>query len=250
LAGSPGSADGTNDSARFDGIRGLAVDAATNLFVTEIGSHVIRMVTPLGTNWVVNTIAGLAGSPGAADGTNSAARFNRPYDVTVDGSGNLFVTDNGNALIRMVTPCGSNWVVRTISGQAGQNATLDGINTNALFTGPDGIAVDGMGNLFVTDIDDYTIRELRLIGTNLFAATIGGVAGMAGSTDGLNSTALFNWPSGIAVDGAGNLYLAEIANDTIRMGTPLQARPSLTAFFATHSLVLSWPLSAAGFALE
>jgi len=105
LAGSTGSANGTNSSARFNFPYKLAADSAGNVYVTEFANYTIRKVTPEG---VVTTLAGLAGSPGSANGTNSSARFNFPAGVAVDSAGNLFVADADNHTVRKVTPIGTN----------------------------------------------------------------------------------------------------------------------------------------------
>src|SRR5439155_995809 len=96
LAGSTGSANGANRAARFNFPQGVAVDSAGNLYVADTDNNTIRKVTPVGTNWVVTTLAGLAGSPGSANGTNSAARFNDLKGVAVDNSGSIYVADEGN----------------------------------------------------------------------------------------------------------------------------------------------------------
>ena len=101
LAG--GSTDGTNTSALFYRPRGVAADTNGNLYVADSGNYTIRKITPSGSNWVVTTIAGQAGSPGYADGTNSDARFYQPYGIAVDSSGSIFVTDrspSGRSLSR------------------------------------------------------------------------------------------------------------------------------------------------------
>src|SRR5262249_36620289 len=97
---------------------------------------------------VVSTFAGLAGVPGSADGTATAARFSTPYGLAVDTAGNVYVADWGNSNIRKVTPAG---VVSTLAGLAGAPGSTDGTGSAARFAGPDGLALDGVGNLYVAD---------------------------------------------------------------------------------------------------
>ena len=130
LAGSCGSADGTGSAARFYCPAGVAVDSAGNVYVADMHNNTIRKVTPAG---VVTTLAGLAGSPGSADGTGSAARFNDPYGVAVDSAGNVYVADTGNNTIRKVTPGG---VVTTLAGLAGSAGSADGTGSAARFDYP------------------------------------------------------------------------------------------------------------------
>jgi len=107
-AGIAGSADGTNSAARFGaGFGGLAVDTNGNVYVADFNNETIRKVTPVGTNWVVTTLAGLAGVAGAIDGTGSAARFNHPNGLSLDTAGNLYVEDDGNDTIRKGMPASS-----------------------------------------------------------------------------------------------------------------------------------------------
>ena len=119
----------------------------------------IRKLAPVGTNWVSSTIAGLAGSAGSADGTNSAARFNMPWGVAVDGGGNVYVTDFGNNTIRKLTPMGTNWISSTIGGRAGSSGSADGTNSAARFNGPSGLTVDKAGNVYVADSNNNTVRK-------------------------------------------------------------------------------------------
>ncbi len=158
-AGRSGSVNGTNSAARFDGPAGVAVDSAGNVYVADFGDDTIREITPVGTNWVVSTIAGLAGKSGSADGTNSTARFHEPTGLSVDASNNLYVADSGNNTIRKISPSGTNWVVSTIGGLAGKSGSTDGTGSTAHFKGPAGVTTDNSGNLYVADTDNDTIRR-------------------------------------------------------------------------------------------
>jgi sugar lactone lactonase YvrE len=209
-----GSADGTNSAARFAQPMGVAVDSAGNLYVGDDQNCTIRKMTPVGKNWAVTTLAGLAGVAGSADGTGSNARFGDPARLAVDTNGNVYVTDSVNNTIRKVTPAG---VVTTLAGLAGSSGTNDGTGSAARFNYPRGVAVDSAGNLYVADRDNDTIRKVTPAG---LVTTLAGLAGNAGSADGTNSTARFANPVGMAVDSAGNLYLADHANSTIRKVTP------------------------------
>jgi hypothetical protein len=244
-AGVYGNADGTNGAAQFGGIPppllglapGIVVDSGGNLYVADTGNDTIRKLTPVGTNWVVTTIAGLAGNYGSADGTNGDARFLNPSGITVDSGGNLFVADRYNDTIRKVAPVGTNWVVTTIAGLAGNYGSADGIGTNALFSWPGGVAVDNAGNIYVADSRNATIRMVTPVGTNWVVTTIAGLAGNYGSADGIGTNALFSWPGGVAVDNAGNIYVADSRNTTIRQGTS-QIQPVIN-LQPTNSIVLA-----------
>jgi sugar lactone lactonase YvrE len=221
LAGSPGYANGTNSTARFNGPEGVAMDTNGNVYVAESSNYTIRKVTPFGTNWVVTTIAGLASYAGSANGTNSASRFNLPVHLAVDSAGNLYVSDFNNNTIRQVTPVGTNWMVTTLAGLAGSAGANDGTNSTARFNGPEGVAVDTNGNVYVADLFNQTIRKLTPVGTNWVVTTLAGLAGSPGSTDGTNSAAQFAWPFGAALDLAGNFYVADNGGCTIRKVTPV-----------------------------
>ncbi|MHB8520044.1 MAG: NHL repeat-containing protein [Limisphaerales bacterium] len=216
LANSSGSVDGTGSVARFWVPSGVALDSVGNLYVADTYNNTIRKVTPLGTNWVVTTLAGLAGGFGfSVDGTGSAARFNGPSGVVVDGTGNVYVADTYNNTIRKVAPAG---VVTTLAGRAGYGGSADGTGSAARFYGPSGVAVDSAGNLYVADTyPNSTIRKVTPTGV---VTTLAGVAGYGGSADGTGSAARFNSPSSVAVDSAGNVFVADSGNETIRKVTP------------------------------
>ena len=210
-----GSADGIGDAAQFNNPAGIAVDGAGNLYVADGFNDTIRKITPAG---VVSTIAGFPGSSGNADGIGSNARFSDPRGIAVNSAGNLYVADLGNATIRKIVPVGTNWIVSTIAGLAGSQASADGTNSDARFYQPQGIAVDGAGKLYVTD--DESIRKIVPLGTNWVVSTLAGSAGISGSANGVGTNALFSAAYGITADAAGNLYVADVWNYTIRMITP------------------------------
>jgi hypothetical protein len=209
-AGVSGSANGTGTAALFQGPQGLALDNAGDLYIADTNNHTIRkMVLSTG---AVTTFAGLAGNAGNSDGTSSA-RFDFPSDVTVDASGNVYVADTENSTIRKVNSAG---VVTTIAGNPEQSGGADGIGTAATFDSPAAITIDTLGNLYVADTDNHTIR--MIVPVTQTVTTIAGIAGTSGSTNGSGSTALFFDPTGIGADANGNLYVADTNNDTIRLG--------------------------------
>jgi hypothetical protein len=220
-AGSMGSKDGTNSGALFNYPYELVIDRTGGIYVSDGFNNTIRKMTPVGTNWVVTTIAGKAGSVGSADGTNSNARFNGPTGLAMDSVGNLFVSDFYNHTLRKMTPTGTNWVVTTIAGKAGLVGGADGMNSDARFNGASNVAMDKHGNLYMGDDLDKTIRKITPVGTNWVVTTIAGKSGISGSADGTNSAARFTWPSGVVVDSHGNLYVAEEVGFTIRKITPM-----------------------------
>jgi sugar lactone lactonase YvrE len=209
--GGPGNLDGTGVAARFNYPAGIASDGAGNLYVTDWSSHTIRKVV-IATG-AVTTLAGAAGQYGGGDGTGANARFTDPYGIVADGAGNLYVADSGNNAIRKVVI--ATGAVTTLAG-AGSPAygTADGTGAAARFNSPYGIASDGAGSLYVADTTNSTIRKV-VIATGA-VTTLAGAADQTGSADGTGAAARFNYPAGIVGDGAGNLYVADTNNGTIR----------------------------------
>ncbi|WEK18724.1 MAG: hypothetical protein P0Y49_18260 [Candidatus Pedobacter colombiensis] len=261
LAGSSefGVVDGTGMAAQFGGPRGIAVDAAGNVYVADYSNNRIRKITQAG---VVTTLSGNQ-TDGFADGIGTVAKFYRPYGIALDAGGNAYVSDHLNNRIRKITPTGitttlvgngysepsaplgvavdaagnvymtirsnerilkystagvlTTFAGSTANGGAG-SGYADGTGTDARFMGPDGIAVDAAGNVFVVDAGNNLIRKITPTGV---VTTVAGMAGVQGDVDGIGSAARFGrLMTGIAIDATGNLFVADNGNNSIRKITP------------------------------
>ena len=257
LAGSllaTGTNDGVNGGALFNNPWGIAVDNSTNIYVADSANSTIRKITPAGANWVVTTIAGLAGSPGNSDGTNSNARFNHPGSLAVNAARNIYVADTMNNTIRKITPdsTGTNWIVTTLAGLSGKPGSRDGNGTNAQssaqFYSPSGVAVDGTGNVYVADTYNDLIRKITPQGA---VSTLAGQYLVNGGADGYYTNAQFNRPYGIAVDNAANIYVADTYNHTIRVGRLASSTtPKLAITWSNEVATVSWPVPIQNFTLQ
>ena len=215
----PGAIDATGSAARFGFIGSVRTDAAGNVYAADVDNDTIRKISPAG---VVTTFAGAAGIPGSTDGPTGTARFNTPGGVAVDSSGNLYVADSFNYTIRKITPGG---MVSTLAGQAGLNeGTTDGTGSAARFYDPEDLAVDSSGNVWVADGKGDTIRLITPAGV---VTTVAGSPRVNGTANGTGSSARFNNLLGIIVDLAGNVYVADSDNNTIRKMTPAFAVTTL-----------------------
>src|SRR5882762_9201461 len=215
---SNGDADGVGAAARFDGLQSVASDSAGNVYVADSNNNTIRRITPAGE---VTTFAGTAGLSGSTDATGAAARFNSPRGVATDSAGNVYVADTLGYTIRKITPGGE---VTTLAGTAGAFGATDATGAAARFNSPTGVATDGAGNVYVADWLDHAIRKITPAGV---VTTFAGKAGAVGSADGTGPKARFFSPTDVAVDGAGNVYVADWGNDTIRRITPAGAVSTL-----------------------
>ena len=209
--------------ARLASPEGLALDAAGNLYVADVSNHRIRRIDLSGT---ITTIAGTGGSRFSGDGGPAvAAQLSDPTGVAADSAGNLYIADSSNARIRRIDPSGT---ITTIAGSGGYGFTGNGgpaVEARLWF--PQGVALDAAGNLYFADTLNHTIRRVDLSGTIDSIAGVGTFFWRGFSGDGGPAAAArLDHPRRVAVDGAGNLYIADWGNHRIRILT--QTRPADT----------------------
>ena len=207
-SGTQGDVNGTGVNASFDNPTAVAVDSAGNIYVADFNNNQIREVTPAG---VVTTVAGSpTGATGDGNGSGTSASFNGPAGVAVDSAGNIYVADEFNNQIRVIN---SSDVVSTLAGSStGTAGDVNGTGGAASFYKPNAVAVDSAGNVYVADSGN---NEIRLIAPTGLVSTVAGT-GTAGNTNGAAAQATFNSPSGIVVNGAGDVFVGDLANNEIR----------------------------------
>ncbi len=221
---------------RLGNPRGVIFDTLGNLYVADFGSHRIAKITPEG------FLTGFAGNADRAadgdtvDGTGSMARFKGPAGITVDSSGNLYVVDFLDHVVRKIDPDAG---VTTLAGSKGMTGDAGGNGTAARFDYPGGIAVDSQGNLYVVDGKNHQLRKI----TSLKDVTRFAGSGINGSADGLRDGAQFSNPQGITIDSRGNLYVADTYNNAIRKVSPMGTVNTLAmtedaGFFGPRGIVI------------
>jgi hypothetical protein len=193
-----GAQDGSAFEARFNDPAALAADAAGNVYIADTRNNCIRRISP---NGAVNTII------------TSGAALNTPSGLATSQQG-LIVADTGNHVVRRINADGS---VKTIAGSVGQSGSEDGLGSAARFDSPLGLAISTNGIIYVADCGNHLIRVISPEGV---VTTIAGSAAAWGSADGTGSSARFNGPIGLALDRAGNLFISDSNNHTIRKVTP------------------------------
>lgn len=209
--GQTGTADGLGAVARFNQPGGLCATTAGELVVSDTASGTLRRITIDG---AVSTIAGSSSQRGGADGPGSQARFSAPTGVARNAAGVCYVADASNHTVRSIAADGT---VATLAGTAGVSGASDGQRAAARFSYPTGVAVANDGTVYVTDTSNNLIRRLSPVGV---VTTVAGVPAIAGHQDGTGTAALFNQPTGLGIDSAGNLYVADTGNSVIRKITP------------------------------
>jgi sugar lactone lactonase YvrE len=176
-------------------MRGVALDAAGNLFAADAGNHLVVKMSPSGvlTAAAGNGVAGFSGDGGPA----TSASLSGPAAVALDAAGNLYIADSSNNRIRRVSPSGT---ITTVAGSG--------------VSGPSGLAVDSGGNLYISDSNNNRIRKVSAAGV---ITTVAGKGAAGFSGDGGPATAAsLNWPQRLALDAAGNLYIADFNNYRVR----------------------------------
>jgi len=209
---------------------GVAVDHSGNVFIADTGDNSIREV---GANGVINTIAGTGfGGYGGDTGLAGDAVLLQPEDVFVDGSGNVFIADTGNAVVREITA--STGIINFIAGSCQTTACSvgfsgdGGLANSAGLVEPFAVAVDSTGNVYIAEPTDGRIREISTVKGALDINTIAGNGTLGFSGDGgVATVAELNRPTGLAVDGSGNIYIADSLNNRIRA---VKSGSSITTF--------------------
>ncbi|HEY1220801.1 MAG TPA: hypothetical protein VGF03_17800 [Bryobacteraceae bacterium] len=194
--------------------RGVCTGRDGSVYIVDTDNHRVLVAPPLG---VVATFAG-SGSPGDAGDGESArmAQLNQPSACALDGAGNVFIADTSNHRIRQVTATG---VIGTVAGIGAAGYSGDGgAATAAALYAPSGVAVDSSGDIFIADTGNHAIRLVTPDGAIRTVAGQG-AAGFSGD-GGAGSAALLNSPSGIVLDGAGDLYFADTGNNRVRRLMP------------------------------
>jgi trimeric autotransporter adhesin len=233
---------------------GIVTDPVGNIYISDANNHRVRCVSANGNIRTIagNGIAGFAGDTGPA----SASQLNSPYGLAFDFAGNLYIADLGNARIRRISPSG---IITTIAG--GGSLTAGGNNEGSMaltlaFVAPRNIAIDGNGNVYISDFGAHRVYKMTTDGT---LTTLAGTGLQGYSGDGVAAFAMLNYPTALAVDHQGNVYIADSGNHLIRrvssgiltsiarsaLPTGLTYDGVATLFVADHSAaeILEIPLS-------
>ena len=208
-----GGDNGPASAAMLSGPNGVAIDGSGNIYIADTGNRRIRevnLVTGVITTVAGNGTAGFGGDNGPA----SAAMLSGPNGVAIDSSGNLYIADASNNRIRKVDHVSG--VITTVAGNgtAGFDEDND-LATAAMLDAPKSIAVDSSGNLYIGDTGNNRIREVDYVSGVITTVAGNGTAGFDGDND-LATAAMLDAPNGVAIDGSGNLYVADTGNNRIR----------------------------------
>lgn len=206
---------GPDGGAELDHPYGVVTDGLGNGYVCdEYDQHIRKIALDGG---ATTTLAG-TGTAGWKDGIGTSAEFLQPRGMAIDSAGNLYIADWGNNRIRLVAPDGTTSTLAG-NGDAGWVDGTGGPNGTAEFNGPDGVAIDGAGNLYVADSLNNVIRKIALDAGTVTTLAGNGDAGFVDGVGGPTGAAEFSLPSDVAVDSAGQLYVSDRDNNSIRVIT-------------------------------
>jgi uncharacterized protein (TIGR03437 family) len=190
---------------------GIAADNFGNVYISDAGNHRVRCISP---NGFIKTIAGNGTAGFAGDGgPASASQLNSPYGLAIDFAGNLYVADLGNARIRVISPSG---IIKTVAG--GGALPAGGENEGSMatllsFVAPRNIAIDGTGIVYISDFGAHRVYKMTTDGT---LTTLAGTGSLGYSGDGVAARSLLNFPTALAADHQGIVYIADSGNHLIR----------------------------------
>jgi len=200
-------------NAQLDGPWNLAFDSSGNLYVSDLNNQRVRKIN---VNGIISTIAGTGVAGYNADGIQATtADLNTPWGLAVDSSGNVYVADSDNHRIRKVTVGG---IISTIAGTGVAGYNADGIQaTTAQLNTPSGVTLDSSGNVYIVDRSNHRVRKVAING---IISTIAGNGRAGYSGDGVIATDVrVNYPTSIALDSTGNVYIADSSNQRVRKVT-------------------------------
>jgi autotransporter-associated beta strand protein len=207
IQGTYGAMNSTLSASKFFSPSGITIDINGDLYITEVGNHLIRKIS-ISTNQV-STIAGITNSVGSQNGAALSSKFNIPTGIAISATGDIYIADSGNQLIRKI----SNNTVSTFAGIDGNQGSLDGIGLSATFYTPYGIIINQYGDIFITEKNSHIIRRIDQK-TNV--TRIAGVVNSPALANGNALTAQFKIPAGICSDLSGNLFISDAGNLKIR----------------------------------
>lgn len=204
---------GAATSAELAGPAGVAVDSSGNIYIATYADNRIRKIV---SNGNISTIAGNSGYGFAGDGgPATSSQLSAPRGICLDSSGNLYLADRWNNRIRKI----AGGTISTIAGNGQGNFGGDnGVAISAQLSAPDGVAVDNAGNVYISD---FLNNRVRMVSPSGIISTYAGngLSGFSGD-GGLATSAALSQPAGLAVDAAGNLYIADSNNSVVRKVTP------------------------------
>jgi sugar lactone lactonase YvrE len=213
--------NGPANAAQMSGPTACATDSSGNLYLADDANNVIRKVSL--SSGIITTIAGNGLDAGTSEGTFSGdggsaamAGIHHPFGIAVDGAGNVYIADTSNQRVRMVSA--TTGIITTIAGTGVHGYSGDGGPAiQAELYNPEGLAVDSAGNVYIAEQANNVVREITA-GTGIIS-TIAGTAGSQGGfggDGGLATKALLSGPCGVALDSAGNVYIADTVNERVR----------------------------------